>query len=73
MSKSTPQAPLAVIARAPFHIYYEGSAFSVSAKNRVGPFDILPGHADFLAYLSPVRSPLIRAPSSFHLRSIAAC
>lgn len=53
MSKSTPQAPLAVIARAPFHIYYEGSAFSVSAKNRVGPFDILPGHADFFSMLVP--------------------
>lgn len=44
---------LSVIARAPFHIYYEGAAQSVSALNRVGPFDILPGHADFFSVLSP--------------------
>ena len=34
---------LTVIARAPFTVYYEGPASAVSAKNRVGPFDILPG------------------------------
>jgi F0F1-type ATP synthase epsilon subunit len=43
---------LNVIARAPFHIYYEGAALRLSAKNRVGPFDILPGHADFFSMLS---------------------
>jgi len=42
-----------VIARAPFHIYYEGPAEAVTAKNKVGPFDILPGHADFFSVLSP--------------------
>ncbi|MFZ1258571.1 MAG: hypothetical protein WAQ25_03820 [Candidatus Saccharimonas sp.] len=44
---------LKVIARAPFHVYYEGPAYSVSAKNRVGAFDILPGHADFFSMLVP--------------------
>lgn len=44
---------LEVIARAPFHIYFEGSAGVVSAANNVGPFDILPGHADFFSILSP--------------------
>ena len=44
---------LQVIARAPFHIYYEGPATSVSAMNRVGQFDVLPGHADFFSMLSP--------------------
>lgn len=44
---------LSVIARAPFHVYYEGQAQSVSAVNKVGPFDILPGHADFFSVLSP--------------------
>ncbi|MBP6037780.1 MAG: hypothetical protein KA604_00385 [Candidatus Saccharimonas sp.] len=44
---------LNVIARAPFHIYYEGPALSLSAKNRVGPFDVLPGHADFFSMLVP--------------------
>ena len=44
---------LKVIARAPFHIYYEGAAKVVSASNPVGKFDILPGHADFFSVLSP--------------------
>ena len=43
---------LTVIARAPFHIYYEGKAKSVTAVNVVGKFDILPGHADFFSILS---------------------
>jgi F0F1-type ATP synthase epsilon subunit len=42
-----------VIAREPFHIYYEGEAHSVSANNDIGPFDVLPGHADFFSVLSP--------------------
>lgn len=44
---------LRVIARAPFHIYYEGPAKSVSAANKVGQFDILPGHADFFSIMTP--------------------
>jgi F0F1-type ATP synthase epsilon subunit len=46
-------ATFTVIARAPFQIYYEGSATSVSAQNQVGRFDILPGHADFFSVMSP--------------------
>lgn len=52
MSKQTNE-PLTVIARAPFEVYYEGPAEAVSAKNKVGPFDILPGHADFFSMLMP--------------------
>ena len=48
-----PTQPLNVVARAPFHLYYEGAAERVSAVNRVGTFDILPGHADFFSVLSP--------------------
>ena len=44
---------LNVIARAPFHIYYEGEAQVVTALNKVGPFDILPEHADFFSMLEP--------------------
>lgn len=44
---------LNVNARAPFHVYYEGPAEIVSAKNKVGPFDILAGHADFFSVLLP--------------------
>lgn len=50
---STASSTLSVIARAPFHIYYEGPAQSVSALNRVGAFDILPDHADFFSILNP--------------------
>jgi F0F1-type ATP synthase epsilon subunit len=52
MSRSAPQ-PLQVNARAPFHVYYEGTANRVSASNQVGRFDVLPGHADFFSILSP--------------------
>jgi F0F1-type ATP synthase epsilon subunit len=48
-ASETPQ--LLVMARAPFHIYYEGSARAVSAANSVGPFDVLPGHADFFSVM----------------------
>lgn len=51
--KRTETKELNVIARAPFHVYYEGSAQVVTAKNKVGVFDILPGHADFFSVLSP--------------------
>lgn len=44
---------LNVIARAPFEVYYEGPAESVTATNRVGLFDVLPGHADFFSVLNP--------------------
>lgn len=46
-------ADLTVIARAPFEVYYEGAAKVVSAENKVGQFDILPGHADFFSVLIP--------------------
>jgi F0F1-type ATP synthase epsilon subunit len=51
----TPSTPveLAVTARAPFHIFYEGAARSVTATNKVGLFDVLPGHADFFSVLNP--------------------
>ncbi|HET9721621.1 MAG TPA: hypothetical protein VFP32_01150 [Candidatus Saccharimonadales bacterium] len=46
-------AQLNVIARAPFNLYYDGPARVVSAANSVGPFDILPGHADFFSVMIP--------------------
>lgn len=51
MPKDTPM--LSVVARAPFHVYYDGPAYSLTATNRVGTFDILPGHADFFSMLTP--------------------
>lgn len=39
--------------RSPFHDYYDGPAFSVSAENATGPFDILPRHHNFISLLLP--------------------
>jgi F0F1-type ATP synthase epsilon subunit len=44
---------LTVIARAPFELYYEGPARAVTSRNKIGKFDILPGHADFFSMLEP--------------------
>ena len=38
---------------APFQMYFEGEAYSVSAVNATGPFDILPKHHNFLCMLVP--------------------
>lgn len=53
MSKPAENSDLNVIARAPFHVYYEGKANMVSASNAVGNFDVLPGHADFFSVMTP--------------------
>jgi hypothetical protein len=37
----------------PFRVYYEGLAFSISAENATGPFDILPKHHNFISLLTP--------------------
>lgn len=37
----------------PFRDYYDGRAFSVSAENDTGPFDILPKHHNFISLLRP--------------------
>lgn len=38
---------------APFKVYFDGEALSVSAENETGPFDILPRHHNFMTLLSP--------------------
>lgn len=38
---------------APFKVYFDAPAASVTALNRVGPFDILPGHHNFISLLAP--------------------
>lgn len=64
-----PNPTISVIARAPFNIYYEGDAEAVTAINKVGEFDILPGHADFFSVLSPgeviITPPADAEPISF--------
>lgn len=44
---------MAVKVYAPFKVYYEGDAYSLSAENATGPFDILPHHHNFLCMLVP--------------------
>lgn len=44
---------MAVKVYSPFHDYYDGRAFSVSAENDTGPFDILPKHHNFISLLKP--------------------
>ena len=36
----------------PYKVYYDGPAASVSAVNDTGPFDVLPGHKNFMTLLS---------------------
>lgn len=38
---------------APFEVYYEGDANSLSAVNLTGPFDVLPHHKNFMSLLQP--------------------
>jgi F0F1-type ATP synthase epsilon subunit len=36
----------------PYRTYYEGEAVSLSASNRIGPFDVLAGHTNFFSLLT---------------------
>jgi len=47
------QLSMRVKVSSPFHDYYEGLAFSVTAENATGPFDILPKHHNFISLLTP--------------------
>lgn len=58
------QGMISVIARAPFEVFYEGQAESLSAENKVGRFDILPGHADFFSMLEPCTVHIVTANDS---------
>lgn len=51
---STATAPsMQIKVWAPFKIYYDGVANSVSARNDTGDFDVLPHHKNFITLLSP--------------------
>lgn len=47
------QPTITVKVYAPFKVYFEGEAYHLSAVNETGPFDILPGHHNFLCMLVP--------------------
>lgn len=50
--KLTGDAKLHVKVISPTQAFYDGPAMSVSASNKVGPFDILAGHANFFSLLT---------------------
>ena len=50
---STGKPSFSVKVYAPFKVYFEGEAYSLSAINATGPFDILPHHHKFLCMLVP--------------------
>ena len=43
---------LLVKAYSMFDILYEGTAYALSTQNRLGPLDILPGHANMISILN---------------------
>jgi F0F1-type ATP synthase epsilon subunit len=47
---------------APFRVYFNGWATSLSAVNATGPFDILPRHKNFMTLLKPCEL-IVRAPA----------
>lgn len=49
----TAQQTMKVKVYAPYRVYFDGEAYSVSAENETGPFDILPRHHNFMTLLSP--------------------
>lgn len=50
VAKAEPKLRVKVIS--PRAVHYEGRAVSVSAVNKVGPFDVLVDHANFFSLLS---------------------
>ncbi len=56
---------MAVKIYAPFQIYFEGEAYSVSGINAIGPFDVLPHHRNFLSMLLPCTI-TVQAPDGVH-------
>ena len=50
---STSTTGMYVKVHAPYKVYYDGEADSISAVNMTGPFDILPKHHNFMTLLSP--------------------
>lgn len=51
--KPSGKPSMAVKVYAPFQVYFEGEAYSVSGVNATGPFDVLPHHHNFLCMLAP--------------------
>lgn len=52
-AKTDKRPTMEVKVYAPFQVYFEGEAYSLSAENATGPFDVLPHHYNFLCMLIP--------------------
>ncbi len=50
-NKDSTANSMLVKVHSPFKSYFDGDAFSISAENLVGPFDVLPGHHNFITLL----------------------
>lgn len=62
MAKKAPAEPTMLLkVHSPFQIYFDKAAYSVSAVNATGPFDVLPHHHNFMTLLDPCEM-LIHAP-----------
>lgn len=53
LSRQSGQATMHVKVYSPFKVYFDGQAFSISAVNETGAFDILPQHHNFMTLLTP--------------------
>jgi F0F1-type ATP synthase epsilon subunit len=52
-TKTKERATLHVKVYSPFRTYYDDQAYSLSAINLTGPFDVLPKHHKFISLLEP--------------------
>ncbi|HVI60816.1 MAG TPA: F0F1 ATP synthase subunit epsilon [Candidatus Saccharimonadales bacterium] len=52
-AKAKGPASIQIKVYSPFRVYYDGPAFSISAVNETGPFDVLPKHHNFISLLTP--------------------
>jgi F0F1-type ATP synthase epsilon subunit len=59
----TDKSKMHVKVYAPFRTYFDGDAYSLSAENRTGPFDVLPHHKNFMSLLMPCTI-TVRTPKS---------
>ncbi len=44
---------LKVKVSSPYQVYFDEPALSISGVNKTGPFDVLPGHHNFITLLEP--------------------
>ncbi len=60
-AKSPHRTDMHIKVYSPFHVYFDDVANSISALNDTGPFDILPGHRNFMTLISACELNIITA------------